>query len=444
MEQMPPLKINENAPKRKRKNSFRKGIRNALSIFDELLENVDLSGPLREELRVGRRKMQKYVENTQENAKQMLRNLQTKTADRVKIAFRRAIVGDPDESLRAYLSKTSTIKWMDEFSFSFSLLNCAFLEFLVLIKPEWLSIYYVCLLSSLLVARYYFYSSLNYQYFLLDLCYAVNGLCCVQIGLFKLGFSFPRFNTVLFVMVSGPVLWGIVVWRNSMVFHSIDKMTSMFIHLLPALYVYISRWHMEQEFHEMDFKHWVVYPCSVWWLWQICYQIKTELIDNLDEHPEIITSLTWLSSDPQNFMNKLTLSAARPLGIFGPEENFDSKNIKTKIVFIMANFFYFCVVIAPCPIFFHSWYAHIIMLITVLVMSIINGGSYYIKVFSSRYYSKLEKRAAELQSTLSAMTPNILEEAQRRDSELLSEFGSLESEQQNEDSTKSEEAKKDK
>ena len=71
--------------------------------------------------------IEKYVENTQENAKQMLRNLQTKTADRVKIAFRRAIIGDPDESLRAYLSKTSTIKWMDEFSFSFSLLNCAFL-----------------------------------------------------------------------------------------------------------------------------------------------------------------------------------------------------------------------------------------------------------------------------------------------------------------------------
>jgi len=399
----------------------------ALQVFDELLDNVDLTSQMREELRRGRGQIVEYVENMQDNTKQMLRKLQTKTANRVKKLFRKAIVGDPDESLRAYLSKTSTIKWIDEFSFSFSLINCAFLEFLVLVKPEWLSIYYVCLLTSLLIARYYFYSSLNYQYFLLDLCYAVNSLCVIQIGMHKLGFSFASFNTILFVMVSGPVLWGILVWRNSMVFHSIDKMTSMFIHLLPALYIFVIRWHIaEHEFHELDFWHWIVYPCGIWWLWNILYQIKTELIDRLDERPEIITSLTWLSGNSQNFMNKFSLKAARRLGFFGPEEQFDSKNIKTKVVFVLANFFYFTVVIAPCPIFFHSWYAHVIMLITVLVISIINGGSYYIKVFSSRYYKKLEKRAAELEMTLNSMTPNILDEVQRG--------GDTESSQQTEES----------
>lgn len=33
-----------------------------------------------------------------------------------------------------------------------------------------------------------------------------------------------------------------VTWRNSFVFHSLDKVTSVFIHSFPALLTYVHRW----------------------------------------------------------------------------------------------------------------------------------------------------------------------------------------------------------
>ena len=48
---------------------------------------------------------------------------------------------------------------------------------------------------------------------------------------------------VMFSFSNGPVLLAIILWRNSMVFHSVDKMTSLFIHSFPPLYSYTIRWY---------------------------------------------------------------------------------------------------------------------------------------------------------------------------------------------------------
>ena len=49
---------------------------------------------------------------------------------------------------------------------------------------------------------------------------------------------------VAFVLANGPLAWAIVVWRNSFVFHSVDKFTSVVIHALPPLVMYCERWHL--------------------------------------------------------------------------------------------------------------------------------------------------------------------------------------------------------
>jgi len=40
-----------------------------------------------------------------------------------------------------------------------------------------------------------------------------------------------------------PLAWAVVAWRNSLVFHSLDRVTSVLIHFLPALYMYTVRWY---------------------------------------------------------------------------------------------------------------------------------------------------------------------------------------------------------
>lgn len=46
-----------------------------------------------------------------------------------------------------------------------------------------------------------------------------------------------------FAMNLGPLIWSIVAFRNSLVYHSLDKMTSHFLHWFPACVSYATRWH---------------------------------------------------------------------------------------------------------------------------------------------------------------------------------------------------------
>lgn len=50
-------------------------------------------------------------------------------------------------------------------------------------------------------------------------------------------FRFPdekELSLVVFALANGPVLVAAAVYRNSLVYHHQDKITSCYIHLLPA------------------------------------------------------------------------------------------------------------------------------------------------------------------------------------------------------------------
>lgn len=47
----------------------------------------------------------------------------------------------------------------------------------------------------------------------------------------------------VYMLATGPLAWAIPVWRNSLVFHDIDKITSIFIHAFPGMLVFCMRWY---------------------------------------------------------------------------------------------------------------------------------------------------------------------------------------------------------
>lgn len=67
---------------------------------------------------------------------------------------------------------------------------------------------------------------------MLDFCYFAQTILLIWL------YIFPH-NSVLFqivfAMVNGPLAVGIVMWRNSLVLHEIDKCCSVFIHIFPPL-----------------------------------------------------------------------------------------------------------------------------------------------------------------------------------------------------------------
>jgi Protein of unknown function (DUF2838) len=169
---------------------------------------------------------------------------------RARNKARKILLGSEDKGLRDALEsemrKPVRVKLRDKISFTLGILNTAITIFILGRYPQHFHIWYTAIAIPLLLWRYASYSRQYYQYFLLDFCYLANALCFIHLYLF------PRSSTlflITFASVSGPVASAILAWRNSLVFHSVEKMTSLFIHFMPAALVWSQRWHFHGGSH---------------------------------------------------------------------------------------------------------------------------------------------------------------------------------------------------
>ena len=134
-------------------------------------------------------------------------------------------------------------------------------------------------------------------------------------------------------------------------------------------------------------------------LWQFFYILKTEIVDRnrLDTHPELLTSLRWLSSDSKNAFARAILRYMRKIRLFKMDEEFNSRSFKTKATFVCCQFLFTMFTFVPTYIFFYSRAAHLSYIGLIFTVSVFNGASFYIEIFSKRYNSRIEKMEAMLQ-----------------------------------------------
>lgn len=96
---------------------------------------------------------------------------------------------------------------------------------------RWVHVAYTAMSLYLLPLRFITYKKRAWHYFLFDLCYYVNIINFIYIWLL------PS-NAALFVacycLSHGPLASAVITWRNSLVFHDQEKVTSLFIHIYPA------------------------------------------------------------------------------------------------------------------------------------------------------------------------------------------------------------------
>ena len=128
---------------------------------------------------------------------------------------------------------------------------------------RWMHIAYTVQAAYYLPMRVYMYKKRAWHYFLFDLCYYINVLNLIFI------WAMPD-SAALFVacycLSLGSLASAVITWRNSLVFHDWDKVTSLFIHIYPPLvfsvirYVYNSHTgdilaHSEVRHYYPDAKH---------------------------------------------------------------------------------------------------------------------------------------------------------------------------------------------
>ena len=95
---------------------------------------------------------------------------------------------------------------------------------------RWVHVSYTVQGLYLLPLRVYRYKKREWHYFLFDLCYFVTILNFVFFWIFP---SSPTLFIACYCLSHGSLASAVITWRNSLVFHDHDKVTSLFVHIYP-------------------------------------------------------------------------------------------------------------------------------------------------------------------------------------------------------------------
>ena len=200
-------------------------------------------------------------------------------------------------------------------------------------------------------------------------------------------------------LCNGPLLFAVGLFRNSLVFHSLDKITSLFIHLSPALVTFCVRWFGTDAATGQPVPDTGVTSlgrfrvCSVqaletlgegearpacgtaaWQLgapvlfyiaWGVVYMVCITFVWPLPKDESYQTSFRWLTrGGPMRVLRKM------PLGW---------------LVYCLVNVAVTTVMMA-LTMLMNRWYeVHFACIFLAMTVSIYNGGSFYIEVFSRKY-----------------------------------------------------------
>mmetsp|Transcript_32195 Transcript_32195/g.23288 ORF Transcript_32195/g.23288 Transcript_32195/m.23288 type:complete len:164 (+) Transcript_32195:894-1385(+) len=95
------------------------------------------------------------------------------------------------------------------------------------------------LISFLVFMRFFEYKSKGWHYYLVDFCYFGNVI------IFAFLLVYPKSRVMFkisYLFANGPLAYAIVAFRNSLVFHKIDYLTSLGIHVIPLAIMVNFRW----------------------------------------------------------------------------------------------------------------------------------------------------------------------------------------------------------
>ncbi|XP_040580638.1 uncharacterized protein [Lepeophtheirus salmonis] len=317
--------------------------------------------------------------------------------------FRAVVTGDPNKRIRDHLKETPQVKMLDKFSFTLGVLIICLTQYIIHRVP-WSFPYFFCgLLSFLFLARYISYKQEKYQYFLLDFCYFVNVSTMTQALFFPRNEIWFKLNYVLSL---GPILSAIVVWQNSLVFHSMDKVTSFFIHAFAPMQCHLTRWNLiDPSFpppsSTIDFYSGFINPLLAYLTWQIVYIFLIEaspISSHLARDGDLMTSYRYLSRDRKNPLNALVRSICHKWKIDLPIEKNGDLNpdtFRTKMVFFTAQFGYTILMISYIWVLYSSYFLSCGYILSIFTWGTWNGASYYIEVFSKRYNLKFQVKERE-------------------------------------------------
>lgn len=194
-----------------------------LTMFD-FVENLALSQRIE--------KLQSSIASQTERFKNQAKNRGI-TRDRVVEEWRRRVPTEAEQlekykkrmrhsvdRLNRRWKESVTVTAREKASFIAAVMNIFVSGYLVGSHPDFFPHWYTAQLLYFMPIRYITYHKKGYHYFLADLCYFVNILVFLSIWVFP---QSKRLFISTYCLAYGNNAVAIIMWRNSLVFHSMDK-----------------------------------------------------------------------------------------------------------------------------------------------------------------------------------------------------------------------------
>ncbi|KAL3623631.1 glycerophosphocholine acyltransferase [Castilleja foliolosa] len=259
--------------------------------------------------------------------------------------------------------------------------------------------YVYCLFYVIFVPlRWIYYRYKKWHYYLLDFCYYANTIFLIMLLCYPKN---EKLFMVCFSFAEGPLAWALIIWRCSLVFNSMDKIVSVFIHLLPGLVFFTIRWwdpvffeamHPEGTASRLSWPYveskqylwtWLfAVPLVAYLIWQFVYFLIVNVLrrQRLLRDPEVMTSYRELSKKAQKANNMWW----RLSGLLG-DQNRLFMYILLQAMFTVAT------TALTVPIFL-SYELHVTFQVLKVSATVWNGGNFLLEVMPRQVILKEKKK----------------------------------------------------
>ncbi|KAF8911867.1 hypothetical protein CPB85DRAFT_1302844 [Mucidula mucida] len=281
------------------------------------------------------------------------------------------------------------VRTRDKISFFFGVMSVLFSALMFGMAPQWVHIAYTVQGLYLLPLRAYTYKKRAWHYFMFDMCYFATFLNFLFIWFLP---SSPSLFVSCYCLSMGSLASAVITWRNSLVFHDQDKVTSLFVHIYaPFTFTVIRHFYPNAEARfpalvqlpHLDPIRALALSGGLYLIWQLLYW-KFLLVDRRDkiESGQRTTSFSWMLNDKRSAIGRALSNipiAYRPMA------------------FMTGQLFYTLLTEVPAVfVLYDSSFWSGIFLIFMFSVSVWNGGGYYIEVFGRKFERELETLRREL------------------------------------------------
>lgn len=192
--------------------------------------------------------MIKLVEKAIENIKNG-KLLVKKAADMESLIERKkkleGILQDRRDELKFKMSRVPMLKLVDKIVFCSGVTMSWMFAYLLGRYPrDYFLVFFTIIIIPLVFARWIRYMKIGMHYYLIDLCYFSTALILYNIWLDPRNEALMRIG---FLTSHGCLAVSIMAFRNSLVFHDMDCLTSIGVHAAPMIITHHIRWYLIPE-----------------------------------------------------------------------------------------------------------------------------------------------------------------------------------------------------